>query len=322
MEAALLAPLAWLYGTVAVRRSRRDGERVGARVVCVGNPTVGGAGKTPTAIALAHLLRAAGEVPVFLTRGYGGRLAGPALVDVASHSAAEVGDEPLLLARHFTTIVARNRAAGAAMAVSAGASVIVMDDGFQNPSLIKDVAILVVDARRGIGNGRVFPAGPLRSPLADQLAKAHGLLIVGDGENAGPVQEAAQARGLPVFFAGLRPDPDVCAALHATKVLAFAGIGDPDKFYATLDEAGIIAPVRRSFADHHRYTPGDATRLLDESAANDLTLLTTEKDRARMQGDPALAELRSRAKILPVSLVLKDADAMQRFLLARSPPSA
>lgn len=321
IEAAVLAPFAGLYGAVAARRLRRDGKRASARVVCIGNPTVGGAGKTPTAIAFAHLLHAAGETPVFLTRGYGGRLSGPVQVGVALHS-ADIGDEPLLLAQHFPTIVARHRPSGANMAVTSGASVIVMDDGFQNPSLTKDVSVLVVDGRRGIGNGRVLPAGPLRAPLAEQLAKAHALLVVGHGNGAGPVQAAAQTRGLPIFFSELAPDRDACALLQATKVLAFAGIGDPDKFFATLDQAGIAVPVRRGFADHHRYTAAEATALLHEAAEHGLTLLTTEKDRARMQGDPSLAELRSRAKVLPVTLVLEDADAVQKFLLARLRRSA
>ena len=315
MEAALLAPFAWLYGTIAARHLRRDGERAAARVVCIGNPTVGGAGKTPAAIALAQLLRDAGETPVFLTRGYGGRLAGPVQVDPALHSASDVGDEPLLLARHCPTIVARDRPAGAVLAVTVGASVIVMDDGFQNPSLIKDVAILVIDARRGIGNGRVLPSGPLRAPLANQLAKAHALLIVGQGDSAAVMRADAQARNLPIFSGKLQSDRKACAALRTSKVLAFAGIGDPEKFFATLAEAGIPAPVQRSFADHHRYTQADATGLLKEANTNGLTLLTTEKDLARMQGDPALAELRARAKALPVTLALQNPKGMRRFLL-------
>src|SRR5262245_17091229 len=161
IEALLLAPAAAVYGAVAVRRLARKGTRAAVPILCVGNPTVGGAGKTPLALAAARLLQAAGERPVFLSRGYGGRLAGPVEVDPDWHLASAVGDEPLLLGRVAPAIVARDRVAGATMAVAAGASVIVMDDGFQNPSLEKDVAILVVDAGRGIGNGKVVPAGPL-----------------------------------------------------------------------------------------------------------------------------------------------------------------
>src|SRR6516164_9671279 len=170
LASALLAPLAAIYGAVARARFRARGRRAGAAVVCIGNFTVGGAGKTPTALAVARMLAGAGEQPVFLSRGYGGTLAGPVLVDPTRHRAQDVGDEPLLLARTAPTIVARNRVKGAAIA--AGASVIVMDDGFHNPSLVKDFSVLVVDARRGIGNGRVIPAGPLRAPLEAQLARA------------------------------------------------------------------------------------------------------------------------------------------------------
>ena len=162
--AALLSPLAAVYGAIAARRLAQAATRAGIPVICVGNPTVGGAGKTPAAMAIARLLIEAGERPCFLTRGYGGRLAGPLVVE-AGHTAVQVGDEPLLLARVAPTVVAANRVAGAELAREKGASVIVMDDGFQNPSLAKDFSILVIDGARGIGNGRVLPAGPLRAPL-------------------------------------------------------------------------------------------------------------------------------------------------------------
>ncbi len=221
--AALLSPLAAIYGSIAARRMAEPGERAGIPVICVGNLTVGGAGKTPTAIAIARLLIAAGERPMFLSRGYGGRLAGPVSVE-AAHTAVQVGDEPLLLARVAPAIVAAARVAGARFARERGASVIVMDDGFQNPSLDKDLSILVVDAR-GIGNGCVLPAGPLRAPLAPQLDRAAALLIIGDGTSA--MESLARERGLPIFHGTLEPDPDTVASLQARKVLAFAGIGDP-----------------------------------------------------------------------------------------------
>ena len=170
LASALLAPLAAIYGAVAQARLGARGRRAGAPVVCIGNLTVGGAGKTPTALAVARMLAAAGERPVFLSRGYGGTLAGPVRVDPARHGAHDVGDEPLLLARTAPTIVARDRVKGAAIA--AGASVIVMDDGFHNPSLAKDFSVLVVDARRGIGYGRVIPAGPLRAPPSPAMKAA------------------------------------------------------------------------------------------------------------------------------------------------------
>src|SRR5262245_12302991 len=185
--AALLTPLAAAYGAVAAWRMRQPGRDPGIPVVCVGNLTVGGAGKTPTALALGRLLQDAGERPVFLTRGYGGRLAGPVRVDPARHAARDVGDEPLLLARLADTIVARDRIAGAERARQDGATVVVMDDGFQNPSLAKHLALVVVDGARAIGNAGVFPAGPLRAPLAAQFARAHALIVVGEPGGAAAV---------------------------------------------------------------------------------------------------------------------------------------
>jgi len=312
--AAVLSPLAAIYGGVAARRLTRPGARAGIPVICIGNPTVGGAGKTPTTIAVARLLIAAGETPMFLTRGYGGRLAGPVLVD-ASHTAIQVGDEPRLLARVAPTIVATNRVAGAQRAADKGASVIVMDDGFQNPSLAKNVSILVIDGRRGLGNGRVIPAGPLRAPLAAQLARAHALLIVGEPSGAAPVLAAARAGGLPIFRGALEPDPATVAALAGTRVLAFAGIGDPEKFFASVAAAGIDAPIRRRFADHCRYTERQARTLIADAAKNGLQLLTTEKDLARMQGDPQAARLADAAQALPVILKVSETDAFTRLVL-------
>ena len=312
---ALLAPLAALYGAVAQWRLGRGGERAGAPVVCVGNLTVGGAGKTPTALALARMLAAAGERPMFLTRGYGGALAGPLLVDPARHRAREVGDEPLLLARTAPTIVARDRVKGAGIA--GDASVIVMDDGFHNPSLVKDFSVLVVDGRRGTGNGRVIPAGPLRAPLEAQLARAHALIVVGGLRRAADIAERARAANIPVLQARLRPDVDVIAWLRGRQVLAFAGIADPKKFFATLAEAGVVLAAARSFPDHHRYTRAEAVALCDDAQRAGLVLMTTEKDLARLSGEDQLKELAARAKALPVTLAFEEDERMKSLLLER-----
>ncbi len=309
--AALLSPLAAIYGAVAARRLAQPGARADVPVICVGNPTVGGAGKTPAAIAIARLLIAAGEKPVFLTRGYGGRLAGPVMADPA-HTAIQVGDEPLLLARVAPTVVAEERVSGARLAADSGASIIVMDDGFQNPSLIKDLSFLVVDSR-GTGNGRVIPAGPLRAPLEPQLDRASALLIVGETDPA--IEAAARARGLPVFHGKLEPAPDAVAALRAGKVLAFAGIGNPEKFFATLAAAGIDAPVRRSFPDHHRYSVKEARALVREADQGNLELVTTEKDAARLTGDASVTMLSARARVLPVEMKIAEAGAFGRLVL-------
>jgi tetraacyldisaccharide 4'-kinase len=313
--AALLSLFGSIYGAIAARRLEQSGTRAGIPVICVGNPTVGGAGKTPTAMVIARLLIDAGELPYFLARGYGGRLAGPVIVE-AAHTAVQVGDEPLLLARVAPTVVAANRAAGAELARQKGASVIVMDDGFQNPSLAKDLSILVIDGARGIGNGRVLPAGPLRAPLAPQLDRADALLIVGDVTGAAPLAAAARTRKLPLFHGKLEPDRAALDALAGSKVLAFAGIGDPEKFFATIAAAGIDAPVRRAFPDHHRYSAKEARALIEKAKRRKLSLLMTEKDAARIRGDAALAELAERAYSLPVSLTVTEGADFRKLLLA------
>jgi tetraacyldisaccharide 4'-kinase len=316
VAARALAPLAAIYGAIASRRLARSGWRAGVAVICIGNPVVGGAGKTPAALAVARLLQAAGERPVLLSRGYGGALAGPVLVDTARHSAADVGDEPLLLARAAPTVVARDRSSGAQTACEAGASVIVMDDGFQNPSLAKDFSVLVVDGRRGIGNGRVIPAGPLRAPLPAQLQRAHALIVVGQPSRFELVSEA-ERRAIPVFLARLEPPDDALDPLKTGRALAFAGIGDPEKFFATLREAGVAIAATRSFPDHHRYTRRDAEALCDEAARDGLLLVTTEKDLVRMRGDAAAAGLVARARALPVALRFEDETAFAALLLGR-----
>jgi tetraacyldisaccharide 4'-kinase len=266
---------------------------------------------------VARLLVAAGERPAFLTRGYGGRLAGPVLVDTARHHAGDVGDEPLLLARTAPTIVARERVAGAATAVTVGGGVIVMDDGFQNPSLAKDCSILVVDGPRGIGNGRIIPAGPLRAPLAAQLARTDAVVVIGTVLAASDVVAAARARGIPVFAAQLVPDARFIALLGSRRVLAFAGIGDPKKFFGTLTGAGITVAAARSFPDHHRYGAAEAEALLRDADREGLVLVTTEKDHVRLAGDERLSELAARVHALPVALGFDDEDRLQQLMLSK-----
>jgi len=315
LASGLLAPAAACYGAIAARRLAQDGARAGVPVICVGNFTLGGAGKTPTAITLARMLHDGGERVVCLSRGYGGSVPGPKLVDAHADTAAQVGDEALLLAHAAPTVVARDRVAGARAARAAGATVIVMDDGLQNALLAKDFTLAVVDARRGIGNGRVFPAGPLRAPLAAQLKRSDAFLVVGDGEAARGVIAAAPQ--LPAFHGRLQPDAAAVTALHGRNVLAFAGIGDPDKFFATAAAAGIAVTERRTFADHHRFSAEEAAQLVMQAEHGGMALLTTEKDRARMTGEPALAALAEKAHVLPVTMVVEEADALRRLVLAK-----
>jgi tetraacyldisaccharide 4'-kinase len=311
LAAALLSPFGKVYGAIAANRMARTGTLAGLPVLCVGNFTLGGAGKTPTALMLTALLREAGETPFCLTRGYGGKVTRPRLVN-AGDAASEVGDEALMLARVAPTVVGRNRVVGAALAKSKGASVVIMDDGLQNASLIKTLTIAVVDGRRGIGNGQVFPAGPLRAPLAAQLKRCDALLVIGDDVQARDV--VAQAGALPVFHGRLTPDAAAVTALRGRKVLAFAGIGDPDKFFATVEQAGIEIGARRSFGDHHRYSAEEAAELVMTAEHETLTLLTTEKDRARMTGNPALAALADEAEVLPVTLEVDEAEALRSLV--------
>jgi len=292
-----------------------SGQKARLPVVCLGNLTVGGAGKTPAAIAVAQLLHAASERPFFLSRGYGGQLTGPVRVNPAIHRARDVGDEPLLLTRLAPTIVARDRVAGAKFAQFAGASVVVMDDGLQNSSLAKDLTIIVVDGRRGIGNGHIIPAGPMRAPLDLQFDRAQALIVVGAPDGAAFVLDRAQRRGMAVFHARLEPDRSVIAAIGRRKVLAFAGIGDPEKFFVTLTVAGVEVAERASFADHHRYTAPQAQELIARAQANSLMLVTTEKDLMRIAGEPQLETLAARTSALPVRLVIEEADLFRQMVL-------
>jgi tetraacyldisaccharide 4'-kinase len=217
----LLKPLGALYGAIAAKRLQHTGMNAGIPVLCVGNYHVGGAGKTPTVLALAKLLRDLGEIPVVLSRGYGGKLQGPVRVDSARHAASDVGDEPLMLAATLPVVISRDRADGVALARAQAASVILMDDGFQNPSIAKDASVIVIDSERGLGNGQVIPAGPLRAPLRPQLARTDALVIVGHGAAAGTVAADIAAQGKPVLRAHLRPDDAQVSSLRDERVLAF-----------------------------------------------------------------------------------------------------
>lgn len=313
--AALLSPLAAAYGAVAAGRMARTGARASLPVLCVGNFTLGGTGKTPTVIAIAKMLADDGESVFCLSRGYGGSVEGPRLVNADDH-AAQVGDEPLLLAQVAPTVIARDRVAGAKLAKAHGAHVVLMDDGLQNASLVKDLTIAVVDSRRGIGNGKVFPAGPLRAPLDTQLVRTDALLVAGEESGALDLVSAARARGLPVLHGKLVPDATVGAALKGRKVLAFAGIGDPEKFFASAREAGIEIAERRAFFDHHRFSAEEAASLIMHAEHNGLALLTTEKDRARMAGDPLTETLAARVHVLPVTMAVREAGELRRLVTA------
>jgi tetraacyldisaccharide 4'-kinase len=278
-----LMPLAAVYGAVAGHRLQREGFDAGVPVLCVGNYHVGGAGKTPAVLALVKLLRDLGEMPVVLSRGYGGRLRVPVIVDPGRHAASDVGDEPLMLARTVPVVVARERIDGLALARSKGASVIVMDDGFQNPAIAKDASLIVIDARRGLGNACVFPAGPLRAPLLPQIARTDALIVVGEGSAADAVAAAVTAQDKPVLTAYLKADDSSLASLRGKRVSAFAGIGDPERFFRTLRANGIEVVRQRAFADHHPFSQSEIETLIAQARRDALTPVTTEKDLARLR---------------------------------------
>jgi tetraacyldisaccharide 4'-kinase len=287
-----------LYGRIAARRMEQPGVSVGVPVICVGNVVLGGAGKTPTAIEVADVCRELGLRPGFLTRGYGGAERGPVLVSQVVHTARQVGDEALLLTLHGPTVVAADRPAGAKLLVSLGFDVIVMDDGFQNPSLVKDLALVVVDAGRAVGNGFVFPAGPLRAPLVDQMRRADALVVLGEGTGGAGVRMAARA-GLPILRA--HTEPIRRRGLKRKPYLAFAGIGHPGKFYSALAGAGATIGFTIDFPDHHPFSDADCEAILAEAAKRDLVPITTEKDRMRLVGrSGAAARLADAAESFPI----------------------
>lgn len=270
----LLGPLGTIYAEATARRLRRTGARAPVPVICCGNATAGGTGKTILALALAELLQARGARPAFVTRGYGGRLKGPLRVDPARHTAAAVGDEPLLLAARAPTFVAARRAT--ALPLIGDASHLILDDGLQNPDLIKDLSFLLIDGGAGFGNGRVIPAGPLREPVASAAARAAAVVLIG-ADISGALARLPPA--LPVLRADLQP----CGTnLSGRRVLGFAGIGRPEKFRRSLIESGAELADFVSFPDHHPYSAGDLAALRQRADRLGAALVTTAKDHVRI----------------------------------------
>jgi tetraacyldisaccharide 4'-kinase len=270
-----LAPVGWVYGAVTDwKRTHASPHRARAKVICVGNLTAGGSGKTPVVEAIARNLKARGLRVMILSRGYGGSLAGPVMVNSDMHSAANVGDEPLLLSATAPVIVARDRSQGAILADAEGADVIVMDDGYQNFALEKDLAIVVVDAEKGFGNGHILPAGPLRESVSGGLARADAVVLVGYGTPALPGYSG------PILRAKLVPRSGETMA--GRRVIAFAGIGRPEKFFGTLRGLNAELIEARAFADHHMFDTGEIARLKAAAKEKNAVLITTEKDFVRL----------------------------------------
>jgi len=306
-EAWLLSPAALAYGAVARARLERGGECASLPVICIGNFVTGGAGKTPVAMAVAELMKAQDMQPAFLTRGYGGRSRGPVLVDPEQHRAADVGDEPLLLAGIAPTMVSANRLEGAKALAAADveADLIIMDDGFQNPSLYKDVSLVAVDAGLGVGNGWVLPAGPLRAPLASQLRKADAIVLVGEGEAGAAMVRTAARAGVPVIRADYQPVRK--RGFKSKPYLAFAGIAVPQKFFDTLERAGANVELTMEFPDHHSFTDEDCEAVITLADEKGLTPITTLKDQVRLIGrDGPAGYLYEHAEVFPITAVFHE----------------
>ncbi len=317
----LLAPLGDIYGAAVERRfTKAVPYRSPLPVICVGNFTAGGTGKTPLTRFLIDLLKSRDKAAVGLSRGYGGSLAGPVWVQPGRHTAREVGDEPLLIAQGSDRVgapvmVARDRKAGlSAIEAEGGVDAVIMDDGLQNPSLAKDLSIAVVDARRGVGNGQVIPAGPLRARLSFQLGLVDCIVVMGADA---PGAETSIFEELKTHFHG----PVLRGAVEATgdtgwaadgALLAYAGIANPERFFRMLDGLAPRKLIRRPYPDHHVFTDADARRLLAESDTADAQLITTEKDLARLSGaTSACADLVARSRALPITVTFEERDLVR-----------
>jgi tetraacyldisaccharide 4'-kinase len=302
-----LAPFSAIYCAAgALRGALAQPVRAAVPVLCVGNLVAGGAGKTPTALALARLVRELGGDAHFLTRGYGGSERGPLRVDPKRHDARAVGDEALLLAAEAPTWLSPDRVGGAAAAAAGGAGLVIMDDGLQNPSLAKDLSIVVVDGGFGFGNGRVLPAGPLREPVSRGLARADAIVLIGPYRTG--MADTLKSAAPPVFAAELVPGPEALR-FRDRPLVAFAGIGRPAKFFETLEAIGAALVERHSFPDHHRYTPDEIMRLCEAASRHGGKPVTTAKDYMRLP-----SEARLMVEVLSVALEWHEPMAMRALI--------
>ncbi|MBX9925470.1 MAG: tetraacyldisaccharide 4'-kinase [Hyphomicrobiaceae bacterium] len=308
LAARVLSPVAAIYGAFSARRLGRDPVMISKLpVICIGNFTAGGAGKTPASAMIVKRLVAMGRSPAILTRGYGGRQRGPHWVTADDH-AADVGDEPLLHAKHAPVMVAKDRVAGArAIEADARADVIVMDDGLQNPSLAKTLSVAVVDGARAFGNGHVIPAGPLRAPLERQLAHVDAIVFNGPATSSAERSATTDAihalrRDLPLLHATLVP-ATAARQMTGQRVVAFAGIGHPQRFFATARSLGAVIAAEVPYPDHHAYTAADAARLLGRADSLRARLVSTAKDYVRLLGHPGLARLAEATFVIDVDMV-------------------
>jgi tetraacyldisaccharide 4'-kinase len=310
-----LWPLSSAYASIAARRMlKAPREKIDAPVLCIGNLTVGGSGKTPVAIAIARAAAERGLKPGILSRGHGGTVSGePHFVDPHHDIARHVGDEPLLLVRAAPVAVTSDRAAGAKLLLGHGCNFLIMDDGFQSARIHIDYALIVVDARRGLGNGHTIPGGPMRARLVDQMRYANAVLKMGEGTAAEHAVRQAAKAGRAFFEAKVRPAAE--DGIAGKRCLAFAGIGDPGKFFDTVRSVGGDVVIQKSFGDHHFYSDFDAQDLMATADANDLVIVTTAKDAVRLDhGGEALTALRERVRIVEIEAVFDVARAPQTII--------
>ncbi len=274
LAAKLLSPASFFYARATAKRLTEKGYRPQAKVICIGNVTAGGAGKTPAALAIAAMLQEEGKNVHFITTGFGRKSENIGVVRVAKQPAEEIGDEPLLLAATAPTWVGENRAELAKAAEKAGADIIIMDDGFQNAEIEKDVSLIVIDGGYGLGNGRVIPAGPLREPFAAALARADGVIIVGKKTKELPEFT------LPSFKANM--ELDIPENVKDEEVVAFCGIGRPDKFFASLKNHNIKVVEELGFPDHHYYNENDFKAIFGIANSHKAVIVTTSKDMVKI----------------------------------------
>ena len=317
LKSFLVSPISWIYGAVATRQMKNaKREELEIPVLCIGNFTVGGTGKTPTAITIAKAAMDMNLKPGFLTRGYGGAVSEPTLVDIDHHGAKYVGDEPLLLAAVAPTIVSPDRVKGAQKLIDHEVDIIIMDDGFQSAHLCFDYALLVVDAYRGLGNGKVIPAGPVRAPLKRQMLYVDALAVVGDGTAADQLIRIAARSAKPVYPALLKPTEE--KIFKKLNCLAFAGIGNPQKFFKSLRDVGANVEMERAYPDHHFYADDEIKELMELAEKHDLTLVTTAKDHVRIKSGLGISkELADCVMVLDIDMAFDDF-ATSKLLINRT----
>ncbi len=304
---ALLSPLSWLYGFVTnARMTGKEPWVSPVPIICIGNLVIGGAGKTPVALDLAQRLKEKGRNVHFISRGYGGYEKGPLRVEPTIHEFSRVGDEPLLLAAKAPTWVSQERRAGCVAAANAGADIIIMDDGFQNPQVAKDFSIIVIDGCYGFGNKKLLPAGPLRETISGGLARADAVVIIGEDRTGSSI--LASSNGHKPMGASLVPDP-LPEKIKDKPVVAFTGIGQPDKFFETISNLGCKIQERIPFGDHHPYSFTDINHLRDTAKKGNAHLVSTEKDAQRLP-----TSFLSEVTIIPVVLKWSDKEVIETLL--------